>query len=204
MASRLSKADKVLVAFYRVAGNATKKISYEEVVIQAWKDFPGDFSLRNHPEYPDASDIHKALYKPLKPRGLVVAIGNKTFRLTDKGVDEAKILIGELDGLAASKKGSSRQLSRDDETFIRQGLQSRAYQVWLRGAADELIDYDARLFFRFSTATSMEQRKLKVNAAMESIRKAQTANVNGAGELHALAAHLIRTFPDLLQKEQQQ
>ena len=41
-----------------------------------WGDgrFPDRFSLRNHPEYPDASDQHKRLYGPLKQAGYVAAV----------------------------------------------------------------------------------------------------------------------------------
>jgi len=84
----------VLILFYHNSGRTTNKVPYEELVIQLWQDFPEVFSLRNHPEYPDASDVHKKLYHgPLKDEGLILSLSNKVFRLTDKGVARAGRLL---------------------------------------------------------------------------------------------------------------
>ena len=72
---QFTQAEKVLVALYRAANGTTAQVPYEEIVIQAWRDFPQTFSLRNHPEHPDSSDIHKRIYQTLKPKGLVIALG---------------------------------------------------------------------------------------------------------------------------------
>src|SRR5665811_1964919 len=75
--SNLTQSDMVLVSMARAAKGTTDRIPYEEIVLQAWRDFPQAFSLRSHPEHPDASDIHKKLYQTLKPAGLVASLGNK-------------------------------------------------------------------------------------------------------------------------------
>ena len=48
----LSQAKMVLLAIYRVSKSFGNRVPFEEIVLQAWKDFPEQFSLRNHPEFP--------------------------------------------------------------------------------------------------------------------------------------------------------
>jgi hypothetical protein len=80
-----SRADQVLAALYNAANGTTESVAYEEIVLSAWRLFPEAFSLRNHPEYPDASDVHKPLYSTLRANGLVEPVGDKRFRLTNEG-----------------------------------------------------------------------------------------------------------------------
>src|SRR5438067_2194698 len=77
----LAQHEMILLALAHAANWTTAKVPYEDLVLQAWQAFPHAFSLRNHPEHPDASDIHKRLYQSLRPAGFVVSLGNKVFRL---------------------------------------------------------------------------------------------------------------------------
>lgn len=194
----LTQSDMVLVSFHRVAGGATTKVPYEELVLQAWRDFPQAFSLRNHPEHPDASDIHKKLYQTLKPAGHVVSLGNKVFRLTDKGVTRASELLAIHEGNQSADKGEQTRLSRSEETFVGHALRSRALSTWREGQSGQLIDYDARMFFQFSTGTPIEERKRRVQFSMDAINKARDIGVDGADDLVYLADHLVQRFDQLL------
>ncbi len=88
----LNQGEMVLLAMFRISNATQEPIPYAEIVLQAWRDYPETFSLRGHPEHPDASDIHKRLYGPLKTAELVESLGNKVFRLTEKGVEQASLL----------------------------------------------------------------------------------------------------------------
>lgn len=92
----LSVSDMVLLSTAEAADWTTSPVRYEEIVIHAWKAFPEQFSLQGHPEFPDASDVHKPLYREAKQGDLIESLGNKTFRVTDLGLSNAKSLIGEL------------------------------------------------------------------------------------------------------------
>ena len=191
----LTQAEMVLVSFYKAAGGTTAKVPYEELVLQAWRDFPEAFSLRNHPEHPDASDVHKRLYQSLKTSGLVVSLGNKVFRLTDKGVAVAKELQDALDGQLQSAAVRERaRLSRSELSFVQSALKSRVFAEWSMGNKERLVDYDARVFFQFSTATPIEDRRRRVAFALEAIEKAVRFGIEGAAELEGLAKHLIERF----------
>jgi hypothetical protein len=85
----IPRPEKILIAMLRLSGGTSRPLEYEDIVVQAWRLFPEDFGLRKYVrEHPDASDIHKPLYGPLKGRGYVLS-GNKKFKLTEKGVSFA-------------------------------------------------------------------------------------------------------------------
>jgi hypothetical protein len=193
----LSQPEQLLISFHRLSQGTTARVPYEELVIQAWKDFPESFSLRNHPEYPDASDIHKKLYQTLKASGYIVSLGNKMFRLTDKGVARAEELTRILEGRPSGDSDAKGRLSRAEEIYVQRALASRAFLTWQSGNREDLVDYDARIFFQFSTGTSMHERIMKVRSAREAISKACQLGIKGASDLEALADFLSDRFSNL-------
>ncbi len=195
----LKQQDMILVSFYHVSGGTTNKVPYEELVIQLWRDFPENFSLRNHREYPDASDVHKKLYNgSLKDDGLIISLGNKVFRLTDKGIAQAAEVIASLKATPSVPAHDKSRLSREEGNFIKHAQGSRAFATWKAGEQEKLVDYDARVFFQFSTGTKVGDRKLKVNFARESIQRASEIGIDGAEDLIALANFLVERFDGLL------
>lgn len=194
---RLTLSDMVLVSLAKAAAGTTRKVPYEELVLQAWRDFPAAFSLRNHPEHPDASDVHKKLYGTLKTDGLILALGDKVFRLTDKGVSRAAQLSTAI-RTAENPVQERGRLSREQRNFIDHALRSRVFEAWKQGKADQLVDYDARVFFQFSIGTSPKDRKRKVEFARESIAAARELGLETSDELAGLADHLINSFGSLL------
>lgn len=195
----LTQAQMVLLAMYRASGGSTTKVAYEELVLQAWRDYPEVFSLRNHPEHPDASDIHKRLYQTLKSDSLAVSLGNKFFRLTEKGLQTARNLISSPSTPVKQEilNKCSVRLSREEEAFIRHALNSRAYIAWTHGEAHQLVDYDARLFFRFSVSTSVNARTRLVRFARDAIDKAKQIGIEGADVLDAISEFLTSEFSEL-------
>jgi len=195
----LKQQDMILVSFYHVSGGTTSKVPYEELVIQLWRDFPENFSLRNHPEHPDASDVHKKLYNgPLKDDGLIISLGNKVFRLTDKGVAHAAEVIDLIKAIPSVPAHDKSRLSREESNFIKHAQGSRALATWKANQQEKLVDYDARVFFQFSTGTKVGDRKLKVNFAREAIQRASDIGIEGADDLAALADFLVDNFDGLL------
>lgn len=91
----LSQGEMVLLAMFRFSNATEEPIPYAGIVLQAWRDYPELFGLPGHPEHPDASDIHKKLYGNLKSNELVESLGNKVFRLTAKGIEQARVLANQ-------------------------------------------------------------------------------------------------------------
>lgn len=198
---RLTQRNMVLLALARAAQWTMAKVPYEEIVLQAWRDFPQVFSLRNHPQHPDSSNIHKRLYYDLKPQGLVVSLGNKVFRVTDLGLENARRLDAALGGKATDEAQSRARLARDEQSFIERAFQSRAYSTWRAGEADKLVDYDARLFFQFTAGTPISERKLRVEFAQRAIEKAVRLRMAGADDLRGLSEFLAGGFSTLWREE---
>jgi hypothetical protein len=93
--SELTVAEMVLVSTAAAANWTTDPVPYGAIVVQAWRAFPARFCLDGHPELPDASDIHKPLYRTLRDRDLIESLGQKTFRLTDSGLSTATSIASD-------------------------------------------------------------------------------------------------------------
>ena len=186
----LTRSSMVLLAMYRAAGGGTSRVPYEDLVLQAWRDYPSVFSLRNHPEHPDASDIHKKLYQSLKSNGYVVPLGNKCFRLTEDGVAKAR----DLEQVSMSSPSMPTRLSRDQEAFIHHARLTRAFGAWMDGHKENLIDHDARLFFRYGVSTPFKERQHRVTLAERAIERGCTLSIPDGEALRNLAAFLKTKF----------
>jgi len=197
----LTQADMVLIAVFRASDGTTERVAWEEIVLKAWQEFPKDFSLRNHPEFPDGEVITKRVADKLRPKGYLIALGNKFFRLTDKGKRQAQLLIEAIEGSSSIENASYRQLSREEANFIHHALGSQAYKTWASGNKNKLIDYDAKLFFRFSTGTKKEERKQKVQFAKEALQKAIDIGIAEAKQIDLLATFLSDNFEELFREE---
>lgn len=191
----ISLADKVLLAVYRTSGGTTRRVNFEEIVLQAWKDFPADFSLLNHPEFPDASIAYQRIYANLTAKRLLVPLRKQVLRLTDKGLDRAQAIENNLDDQENSKHRI--QLSREAKQFLDHALKTRAYLTWKNDRGDQLIDYDARVFFQFSTGTPIRDRKRRLGNAREAIEKAIAMGLPDGDTLRDLLEFLVSRFPEL-------
>lgn len=198
---KLSQTEMILISLYRVAEGTTEKVPEEEIVIEAWKKFPHSFSLRNHPEYPEGSAVSKRMADKLKPQGLVIGLGDNIFRLTDKGIKKAENILPALGNVPSIEKTAYRHLSREEENFINHALKTQAFSAWKNNKATDLIDYDAKLFFKFSTGTKIDERTYKVNFAQETIQKAIDVGAKQAVELKQLSVFLISNFKELFEDE---
>src|SRR3990172_10780352 len=89
--AELSKAEKLLVAAGRLTANGQTEFSAEDLAVQAHKEFPHDFSMKGHLEYPDSNVVFTQVMgkkAPLIVRGWLEKTGTKQYRLTPKGEDD--------------------------------------------------------------------------------------------------------------------
>jgi hypothetical protein len=193
---------KVLIAMAEASSWSTRRLPYEEIVIQAWKQFPESFSLRSHPEHPDSSDVHKRIYQTLKPAGLAVSLGNKFFRLTEEGIRRARSIQDGIAVDATERDSSAERLDRSEQDFVEHALASPALEAWRAGRGSELIDYDARSFFEFTTGTKVPQRAARVTSGLQALAHANRLGVIGAGDAHTLGEMLAARFAYLWKEEE--
>ena len=171
--------EKVLVALHELSDNNGKAVSYEDLVVAAFRAYPDDFALRGYPQYPDASDIHKPVYQILKPRGLV-RISNKTFHLTEAGRQAAGELLSEDSGTSSGVRLTRRQAQAIDRY-----MRSAAVKLVAEGEEDELIDVDCQRFYGFAAWTKPREAK----ALREEFRS-----------VLSIARHLAANRSDLLER----
>lgn len=202
---KLSQSEMVLLATYRASKSFGNRVPYEEIVLQVWKDFPETFSLNNHPEHPDSHPVIRRLSSDILTNRLVVSLRKQVYRLTEKGLEAAK----ELDAQSLkSIHGKNRQrskpavihINRDQEDFLQHASHSRAFSTWKQGKGDELIDYDARMFFQFSTGTPVKERKRKVENAREAVERAVSLGLSDSTELNDLIVFLTNKFSQLFEE----
>jgi len=148
----LSKEQKVLLALYRLWKEGRKKVRYEDIVVQVFKDYSADFHLKGYPEFPDTGDaVHKPLYDYRK-RGMVSA-SNKMFSLTPHGVAEAEKLQAVEKGRPPSKD-SRHRLERDAQIEIERVKQLESFKLFLSGKHEDIIDADLFEYLGVSVRSS--------------------------------------------------
>ena len=193
---RFTVHDRVLLALACAADNTQAAVPYEEIVLKSWRMFPERFSLRRHPEFPDSNDQNKSLYGPLKKEGLVLSLGDMTFRLTDAGLDRAIALEDAIGG--NERRSVVDRVSRDEERVLRSAATSEARAKWSRGKRDDIVDFDARAFFGITVTTPDQERCLRVQTTKAAIERAEHAKFSGAHELRELFEFLTEEFPETL------
>jgi hypothetical protein len=198
---KLSHADKILVSFYKTSKGTTERVPFENIVLQAWKDFQSDFSLPNHPEHPDSYVIAKRIYSDLITNRLIVSLKNKTYRLSDKGLQEAKKIVDSTSSKRKDNNNPEIQLNREERQFMDNAIKSKTLSIWKKGKKNELIDYDVRVFFQFSTGTPYKERNRKVETAKDALNKATRLNLPESNEISELFDFLIKNFPQLFQEK---
>lgn len=196
----ISQAKMVLLAIYRVSQTVGNRIPFEDLVIQAWKDYPDQFSLRNHPEHPDSYRVYNRIYTTLITERWLVSLRKQIYRLTDKGIDIARELESRSSVKEKERTTKPTSLTRDEEEFFNHAVRSRALATWKQNKKTDLIDYDARLFFQFSTGTPVRERKRKLENAREAIEKAVALGLPEATALNDLFQFFTKKFPSLFEE----
>jgi len=196
----LSQAELVLLAIYRASNRASIRIPFEEIVIRAWKDFPNEFSLNNYPQYPDSYPVSKRLTSDLITGRLVISVSKEVYKLTEKGLESAKEIEDKISGEEPGKVFAERLLNREQQEIIKYTSRTRTFSSWKQGKKDDLIDFDARMFFQFSTGTALKERKRRVETVKEAIDRAVSLKVKEADALKELCDFLVQKFSYLLEE----
>lgn len=199
--SSRERPEKILIAMYELSEGTTATLKYEDIVVAAFKRFPSEFALRGHPEYPDSSDIHKPLYGPLKRQGFVRA-ANKTFALTERGVEFA----AKLAGRGSSGGGSPDRIDRTNKLELDRMFQSDALRFFLDGRPNKILDTD---FYQFAGCTVRTPRndfiaRLKATSAVISLAtKLKYPDVQTAKALAEVWKLLQEKFADMITRRRE-
>ncbi len=196
----LSQAELVLLAIYRTSNGISVRVPFEEIVIRAWKDFPNEFSLNNYPQYPDSYPVSKRLTSDLITGRLVISVSKEIYKLTEKGLESAKEIEDRISSEEPRKVSSEKLLNREQQAIMKYTSRTRTFSSWKLGNKDDLIDFDARMFFQFSTGTALKERKRRVETVEEAIDRAVLLQLKDADALKELCDFLVQKFSHLLEE----
>lgn len=193
---------------FQLAGGTAKAMDYEDIVVTAWKIFPEDFGLRKYArEYPDASDIHKPLYGPLKDRGLVLS-GNKKFKLTEKGLAYAAELERARRGLitleeAMGQKAPPDRLSRDKEGELKRICETDAFRLFSTGQREKILDTDFYAFLGATVRTDRHEFLGRLKAVGDAVKDAARISQNPKHQIASDLYHFVcEKFAAIIQRKQ--
>src|SRR3989338_5178311 len=146
-----TRAQKILIALYKLSNGSKKQVRFEDIAVKVYKLFQADFQLKGYPQYPDTGDIvHKPLYSDLKKNGYVLS-GDKYFSLTSKGIEYGKKLLnfsednGEF--IMDAQNKDFVKLTTTQEKEIQRIRESAAFELYITGKKDEIINIDYLILF---------------------------------------------------------
>lgn len=214
----LTVTEKLLVAAADLDKGKGGTFTAEDLVVAAWRRFPRTFGLRGHndakgmPAYPDSNRVFAEIMgsKPIRKRGFLVKVAEKTYQLTASGRETASALRTENQKNALTRGHRSEgksTMSRDIQSKLEKLLQSRAVLRVQNGETDRITFHDACLFWNVtprSTSIELEGNLADIGSVIEHAEAAVKAGVTelrqGDANLPVTAAGLLREVHDYLQE----
>lgn len=155
-AQKLSVADKLVVAAYKLTTSGKPTFTAEDLVVAAWRAYPDTFGLPGYADpdgrskYPDSNRVFAEIMgtKPVRQRGYLVKVGNKLYQLTEAGTHYAGGLLSQAIGI--EKIGLARPLKEE----LGRLLKAKATDKFKAGRIDEITFYDACGFWKISARST--------------------------------------------------
>ena len=126
----LSKIQKLLIAAGSLTAQGNTRFSAEDLSVHAFEQFPKDFAMKGHPQFPNSNAVFTKIMgktAPLIVKGWLEKVGTNQYCLTLKGLHDLKLFedvdsdiatihVGRLqeDKLGRLLTSSAFGLSRDD------------------------------------------------------------------------------------------
>ncbi|OGE32710.1 hypothetical protein A3J19_03595 [Candidatus Daviesbacteria bacterium RIFCSPLOWO2_02_FULL_41_8] len=200
MQNNLSRAQKILISLYKLAGGTKKQVRFEDIAVKVYKTFKADFQLRGYPQYPDTGDIvHKPLYSELKKAGFVLS-GNKYFSLTAKGTEYGKRLLK-----SAGMDNKSRDTNTGDDFVkftisqqkeIERIRDSAAFNLYTEGKKEEIIDIDFYSYLGVTVRTNKYDFLGRFSIVKDAIEATKSKSLPLYKQLTDCHEYLINKFKE--------
>ena len=176
----LPKPYLVVLALYELGGES----DLEDIAVKAFTMFPGIFTWKTYPEYPDKdvvrvhlSDAKKSKFgglvtdKDLREEGRGAGGRTKRYALTVEGVEKAKELGRLLDGRSVTAEQTSLQFKR----VVQPVLESSAFKRFTGGTPIRKI---GREQFLHSFKLFADDSEFVINGRLARIGKLADALLN--------------------------
>lgn len=167
--SVLSKKDKILIVLLAMSKSKQLNLKYEDVIVLLFKTYPTDFHLRGYPEYPDTSN--QAFYS-LRKDGFI-QVRNKFVALTEKGITYAK----QITKVQIKPQKFSQKLGRDITGEIEKIKNTDAYQLFITGEQDLIVDTDFFAYLGTTVRTERTDFRARIKTVQDVIE-----NIKGSDE----------------------
>lgn len=179
MTQTLTNAEKVLLAAVALSdGQLDKNFTAEELAVAAWEMDRESFGLRGFEStYPDSNKLFKSIDSQggLVAKGLIVKVGDRTFRLTAGAVAAAsRIKPGEPE--------QQLKLERELASAVNQLISHPVFADWLRDSTKPAKFSGAGHFWGVAPGTPprvVRDRIAKIEATLnEALDYMSARNVN--------------------------
>lgn len=195
---KLSRAQKILVALYKLSGGTKKQVRFEDIAVKVYKLFRADFQLKGYPQYPDTGDIvHKPLYSDLKKNGFVLS-GDKYFSLTSKGIEYGKKLLKysgkDQEVMQNTTTEKFVKLTTTQQKEIERIRESAAFNLFSTGKKEEIIDIDFYSYLGVTVRTGKYDFLGRLTTVENAIEATKNKSENVYKQLSELHGYLINKF----------
>jgi len=198
-------ADKILVAALEVEKSGKKHFSAEDLVVSAWRAFPNAFGLQGYLSddgraiYPNSNRVYAEIMgsKPLRKRGLLQKCGNKMYRLTEAGRNQARLLAS----VPLQESTEKWALAREKIEMVRRLFESKVAQKFRSGSFNDISFFDACGFWSISprsSAKDLYSRFADIESVLDAAIKA-LGNKNMASSIHGGAPYTMDDIESLYQ-----
>lgn len=130
----------VLVAVAKVE-EVGLDLSFESIVIAAFRLFPKKFSFQSYPEYPDAKRVHDALFRcTFKNRQWLLGRAGQGFTFTERGRQELEVARRALQIEAQPARRKTFSQTRRLERLLGEVRSAPAYVKYSKGEGDRISE----------------------------------------------------------------
>lgn len=185
MNKKLSKKEKTLLSLYKISKGKKKAVHYEDLLVETFHSYKGDFQLKRYPKYPDSDVFRYIIYFQLKPAGLI-RIANKQCILTDLGIKFSKELLGEKRNSEVDKSISNQEIDRL--------ISLQGFLMFSEKKIDKIIDQDFFDFFKSSVRTKPLELLGNINQIEDIINEYSKTNKKLSRLLHEYSIFLKKKF----------
>jgi hypothetical protein len=173
MTPRLTVVDKLLLAAEKLQ-RTSKAFSAEDLVVTAWRMYPDTFGLSGYAnQHPDSNRILTKIMgsEGLRGKGWLRKVGEKQYRLTQKGFADAEALLNVNGGLPQEVDFLRAQLERGALRSLERITEAGAGRKYLSGRREQITFADACSFWDISVrsnAGTLVARLADTGAVLES------------------------------------